>query len=404
MTVIYLDNNASTKVDPLVAQAMKTYTEGEVFGNPHSGHFLGALSRDAINKARNQVLTIFGIDAGWKCVFTSGASESNNLAIKGFVLQRMRLARTGTVHIVTSTVEHGSVDKCIDWLISLFDSVTVTELPLDSHGVIDLVAADRILRDGRSVALCSCIHTVAETGAVQPIHELGALVKSIWPTALFHTDASQSVGKLGGDILATLPHYADMITVAGHKFGAPKGIGALLVKDDTVSRIDPLIHGAGQEFGIRGGTENVACIVGLGYACELSNTCTKSRHLVDELWRILSSKFDEVGLDYHLNSTAPVRSPYTLNFSVAGLNGPGVVGQLGNENLYGLKICFSAGSACHSRGCPTPSKVLAAMGLEAKYSTSGIRLSVAGQTSVEDIRTAAPLIARSILESLQGCK
>jgi len=267
-----------------------------------------------------------------------------------------------------------------------------------------LVAADRILRDTRSVALCSCIHTVAETGAVQPIHELGALVKSIWPTALFHTDASQSVGKLGGDILATLPHYADMITVAGHKFGAPKGIGALLVKDDTVSRIDPLIHGAGQEFGIRGGTENVACIVGLGSACELSNTCTKSRHLVDELWRILSSKFDEVGLDYHLNSTAPVRSPYTLNLSVAGLNGPGVVGKLGNENLYGLKICFSAGSACHSRGCPTPSKVLAAMGLEAKYSTAGIRLSVSGNTSVEDIRTAAPLIARSILESLQGCK
>jgi cysteine desulfurase len=209
------------------------------------------------------------------------------------------------------------------------------------------------------------------------------------------------VEKLSQDCLGSVGVHADLITVAGHKFGAPKGIGALLVRNEVMGRIDPIIHGAGQEFNMRGGTENVASIVGLGAACELA-----SKSIIPEmepaaiLWETIRTILDSFQVDYRLNSTSPVRSPYTVNFSVAGLNGPQLVSQLGNDNKFGVKICFSAGSACHSRGGPSPSKVLASMGLESKYSTSGIRLSIGKSNSTEKLVSAGEIIARHICESL----
>ena len=402
MTFVYLDNNASTPLDSDVIEAMEKWKS--TYGNPHAGHFLGGLAREAISKSRSQVLNVFGLDESrWTCVFTSGASESNNLAIKGAVFNAIRKRNNKPIKLFTSAVEHSSVDNCTTYLRELFGSETVHTqiLPVDSHGLVSLETAESVLEKNGSFDLLSCIHTVAETGAVQPISDIAKLFRSYSPNGLVHCDASQSVGKLSQACLTSVGVHADLITVAGHKFGAPKGIGALLVRNEVMGRIDPIIHGAGQEFNMRGGTENVASIVGLGTACELaSKSIIPETEPAEILWETIRCILDSFQVDYRLNSTSPVRSPFTVNFSVAGMNGPQIVSHLGNDNKFGAKICFSAGSACHSRGGPSPSKVLAAMGLEPKYSTSGIRLSIGKSISAEKLVFAGEIIARHICESL----
>lgn len=402
MTYLYLDNNASTPLEDEVMTAMEECYS--LYGNPHAGHFLGGLAREAISKARESVLSVFGLyNSMWTCIFTSGATESNNMAIKGILFNEMRARRnlTRQMNIVASQVEHSSVDKSLKYMEELLgtDRVHVDYLPVDEHGIVNLEASNAMIDQ---VDFMTCIHTVAETGAVQPIAEISAWYKSKFPDGIFHCDASQSVGKLSESALFSLGKHVDMITVAGHKFGAPKYIGALLVRNSVLPKLDPIIHGAGQEFGMRGGTENVASIVGLGRACELASIYAKhSDNMAALLWEALREEFDSRGnISYRLNSTAPVRSPYTVNFSVAGLNGPALVSTLGNDNHYGIKICFSAGSACHSRGGPTPSKVLAAMGLDPKFSTSGIRLSIGKYARIEDIQRAGKLIGRHICETI----
>jgi cysteine desulfurase len=402
MTHLYLDNNASTPLDDEVYKAMQQCLA--FYGNPHAGHFLGGLAREAISKARESVLSVFALDKSkWTCIFTSGATESINMAIKGFIFNRIRTQKNSPsqIKIVSSQVEHSSVDKSLQYMEELLggDKVNVSYLPVDEHGIVNLEAFDLMIDQ---VDLMTCIHTVAETGAVQPIAEISSWCKSKFPDSLFHCDASQSVGKLSESILHSLGQHVDMITVAGHKFGGPKYIGALIVRNSVLPKLDPIIHGAGQEFGMRGGTENAMSIVGLGRACELASSYGKhNEDMAAILWDAIRQEFDLRGnVSYRLNSTAPVRSRYTVNFSVAGLNGPALVSTLGNDNHYGIKICFSAGSACHSRGGPTPSKVLAAMGLEPKFSTSGIRLSVGKSTRIEDLRKAGQLIARHISETI----
>lgn len=406
MTFTYLDHNASTPLDPEVSLAMAKWTE--LFGNPHAGHFLGGIAREAINKARENVLSVFGLNSDeWKCIFTSGASESNNMVIKGLVFRMMRdKSHTDRpIQIMASQVEHASVDKCLFYVRDLFgaDRVNFDFLSVDSHGIVDLEKISASCPP--NVDLVTCIHTVAETGAVQPVSTIASLMKTINPNALAHCDASQSVGKLDFEILKDMAKSVDFITVAGHKFGAPKGIGALIVRASCVDKIDPLIHGAGQEFGLRGGTENVASIVGLGRACELAlgnMTSWKGDFDPSEiLWNAINQELKkDPKIRVRLNSTAPVRSRFTLSFSVAGMNGPQIVSQLGNDNMYGTKICFSAGSACHSRGCPTPSKVLAAMGLDNEFSTSGVRLSISRSISREDLERAGTLVGSHIRSSL----
>ena len=401
MTFTYLDNNASTPLDPEVSLAMEKWTE--LFGNPHAGHFLGGIAREAIAKARENVLSVFGLNSDeWKCIFTSGASESNNMVIKGLVFRMLRDRR---IQIIASQVEHASVDKCLVYVRDLFgaDRVNFDFLSVDSHGIVDLEKISASCPP--NVDLVTCIHTVAETGAVQPVSTIASLVRTINPNVLVHCDASQSVGKLDFEILKEMAKSVDFITVAGHKFGAPKGIGALIVRASCVDKIDPLIHGAGQEYGLRGGTENVASIVGLGRACELDiekNNDSKPNFDPSEiLWNAINKELKkDPKIKVRLNSTAPVRSRFTVNFSVAGMNGPQIVSQLGNDNMYGTKICFSAGSACHSRGCPSPSKVLAAMGLDNEFSTSGVRLSISRSISREDLERAGTLVGSHIRSSL----
>ena len=401
--LIYLDNNASTPIAPSVLAVMDKYKA--IFGNPHSGHFLGAISRSALDQARKQVLDVFGLSAdAWTCIFTSGASECNNLAIKGVVMHALRTKPAETVHVCTSAVEHASIDKCVDYLGDLFGKARVTSarFPVDIHGVVNIEAVEEELRSHGNTLIVSCIQTVAETGAVQPVAEIANVAKRLSENLIFHCDASQSVGKLSFDHLNSLAQDVDLITVAGHKFGAPKGIGALLVRNTVMSRIDPLIHGAGQEFGIRGGTENVLFAIALGAACDLAKGKRQSTELKDLLWEIISDEFKLSGkrVDFRLNSTAPICSPLTINFSVAGTSGPCIVSAVGNAKVGTINVCFSAGSACHSRGAPSPSKVLAAMGIDEKYSTSGLRLSLGPATTEAQVRLAGPIIAKAIIDVL----
>jgi cysteine desulfurase len=240
---------------------------------------------------------------------------------------------------------------------------------------------------------------VAETGAVQPIEEISRIVKKSHPNVIFHTDASQSVGKLENELLVSLSRSCDLITVAGHKFHAPKGVGALLIKD--IIDIDPLLHGAGQEYGLRGGTENVAAIVGLGKACELSKVKPNPDFLesIKAGWNKFSNRLNSAGIDFRLNSTAPQRSPFTINFSVSGLDAPALVKSIGHAG--GIRVCFSAGSACHSRGGPSPSKVLQVMGLDPRYSISGIRLSFGKLNDIEDVDEAFTILASHIIVAIK---
>ena len=383
--VYYLDNNASTKSDPAVVDAMMPWLDGTKFGNPHAGHFMGAVHREAMDVARMQILDTMCLSSSlFKCIFTSSASESNNMAVKGAVFAAIR--RNASATIVCSPVEHGSVDGAIAWLVAMF-KIGVIVLPVDAHGVVEL----NNVKLPADTCLVTCIHTVAETGAVQPVAALGALVRSQCPEAVYHVDAAQSVGKL---MDLTELGCADLITVAAHKFHGPKGVGALVVRNSAIDRIDPLIHGAGQEYGLRGGSENVAFIVGIGEAADRAKGGFGPEP-AQALWKTLSAALVTAGIDHRLNSTAPNKSPSTINFSVAHLNGPAVVSKAGRGES---PVCFSAGSACHSRGGPTPSKVLEAMNLELKYAASGLRLSINKHMTVDEAVEAGNIVANILID------
>ena len=393
---LYFDNNASTQIDPRVVESMQEWNDGTLYGNPHAGHFLGEISRCAMSKARKQVLDVFGVaEPEWKCVFTSGASESNNMALKGLVFRMVRekSAKMPPIVILTTEVEHSTIDKCLDWLSHMFE-VKVLKLGVDSTGIVK--DADNLFNNTDHIDIFSCIHCVAETGTIQPIVDIGRLLKKKFPDCIFHCDASQSIGKVDQAVLEGLQEVVDMVTIAGHKFHGPKGSGALVLRASVIDRIDPLIHGAGQEYGLRGGTENVANIVGLGRACEIA----RYRGIVFErtpaqvLWDSISEELAKGDLEYRTNSISNTQTPYTLNFSVKGMNGPAIVAKLGNNDR--MRVCFSAGSACHSRGTPAPSKVLAAMGVHEEYASSAVRVSLSHEVDAKTIQEGGRLIGEQI--------
>jgi cysteine desulfurase len=401
VSTLYFDNNASTRIDPQVVDAMREWNDGTLYGNPHAGHFLGEISRKAIAKARTQVLDVFGMaEPQWKCVFTSGASESNNMALKGLVFNMVRTKRDeNRIVIATTTVEHSTIDKCIDWLTEMFN-VELVKLAVDSTGVVK--DAYEIFSKTSHVDILSCIHCVAETGTIQPIVEIGRAFKEKFPDSIFHCDASQSIGKVDGTVMESLQEVVDLITVAGHKFHGPKGSGALIIRSAVADRIDPLIHGAGQEFGLRGGTENVASIVGLGEACEIarhhSQLDLSGKKPAQILWESISEELVKGNLEFRSNSIADMQTPYTLNFSIKGMNGPSLVSKLGNNESK--RICFSAGSACHSRGEPTPSKVLSAMGIDKGFASSAVRVSLSRDIDENTIEEGGRVIGEQIRQIL----
>lgn len=360
MKPIYLDYNASTPIDPAVQAVMEPLLH-QAFGNPSSGHWASTPARDALEKARIQVAALLGAQAD-EIVFTSGGSEANNLALKGSFFA---LRERGD-HIITQATEHPSVLKPLAFLQRLGASVTV--LPVDGTGRVDPDDVRRAITP-RTV-LISIMHANNETGTLQPIDAIGAIARE--HGVRFHTDAAQSVGKVATrvDDLGV-----DLLSIAGHKVYAPKGIGALYIRRGTA--LEPLIHGAGHEQGRRAGTESALLGAALGEACRLADNpepIARIRTLRDHFWQSLQALY---GNRIVLNGHPEHRLPNTLNV--------GFVDQIGAEVLSRLEgVAASTGSACHA-GLIELSPVLAAMGVSERIGMGAVRFSLGRGTTLADI-------------------
>jgi cysteine desulfurase len=385
--MIYLDYNASTPVDLRVADAMIPYLR-EFYGNPSSPHVAGRETRAAIVRARNQVAAMLGARPE-EIVFTSGGSEANNHALKGVAYAfRDRPHRT----IITSVVEHPAIHEPCRFLAQ--QGVRIVKVAVDRYGMVDPDDVRRAVTP--DTILISIMHANNEVGTIQPIAEIVAIARAA--DVLMHTDAAQSIGKIPVDVEEL---GVDLLTVAGHKFYAPQGIGALYIRSGV--KIEPLIHGAGHEMGRRAGTEAVAALVGLGAAaeivCEEKGTVPgkgdsppsneRIRALRDRFHRALT---DALGDRVVLNGHPTQRLPNTLNVSFRDRIGLHLVEAM--EDL-----CVSVGAACHS-DVEQPSAVLSAMGVPRDTALGAVRFSLGRPTSEEDINQAT----RQVLKALGGMR
>jgi cysteine desulfurase len=368
---IYLDHNATTPVHPEVVEAMLPWLK-EHFGNPSSTHVYGRRAHEAVEKAREQVAALLGCKAD-EVFFTSGGTEANNLAILGSAAA----AADGRRHAVTSGVEHPATARPCDRLEQ--NGWEVTCLPVDGEGLVSIENARAFVRG--DTALLSIMLANNETGTMMPMHDIAEIARS--RGARVHTDAAQAVGKIPVRVDEL---GVDLLSVAGHKLYAPKGVGALFVRRGTPIR--PVLLGAGHERGLRPGTENVPYIVGLGKACEvaardINNEAARVRGLRDELWDLLSAEVPGIRLNGHLTE----RLPNTLNVSFPGVSGSVVLGAA-------PEVAASTGSACHE-GAENPSAVLLAMGLEAVTALGAVRLSLGRGTSKKHVLEAARALVRA---------
>jgi cysteine desulfurase len=367
---VYLDYNATTPLLAEVVEAMLPYLR-EHPGNPSSSHVFGQRARAAVDTAREQVAALLACEPD-EIVFTSGGTEANNLAIRGVT---EALGRTGT--LVTSVVEHPAVAAPCAWLER--QGWKVVRLPVDAEGRVSPDSLDRHIRGGST--LVTVMHSNNETGALQPIAAITKVARTAG--AVMHTDAAQSVGKLPIDVRAL---DVDLLSIAGHKLYAPKGVGALYVRRGTA--LAPFSLGAGHERGLRPGTENVAGIVGLGTACSiasgtLATTSARVRGLRDRLWSLLSDRVP--GLK--LNGPPEQRLPNTLNIRFPGVSGTALLAAT-------PEVAASTGSACHE-GHETASGVLLAMGIPATEAVGSVRLTLGRQTTEDDISRAADALSRA---------
>ena len=370
---VYLDYNATTPVDPAVVEAMLPYLT-EQWGNPASSHAYGQAAEAAVESARRQVAGLLGCEPG-EVVFTSCASESTNLAIKGAAFARRGEGR----HLIISAVEHPATLNAARYLEREF-GFALTLVGVGPDGRIDPEDVRRAIRP--DTILISLIHAQNETGALQPVAAVGALARE--RGILFHVDAAQSIGKIPVHVQAL---GCDLMTVAGHKLYAPKGIGVLYVRSGV--KLHPLIHGAGYEGGRRAGTANVPYMVALGKACELAGAklaageAERQRALRDRLHLALAGS-----LPVRLNGPETERLPNTLNISL-----PGIVG---NDLLAAVpEVAASTGSACHA-GVSEPSEVLLAMGVPAELALGALRLSVGRYTTAGEIDFAAEQLIEGV--------
>ena len=361
---IYLDFNATTPIAPEVAAAI-TEALTERYGNPSSDHWAGLAARQAVEKARAQVATLLGCSSD-EVVFTSGGSESNNHALKGAFFAKGR--RDG--HIITTQVEHPSVLNPCRFLERL--GASVTYLPVDRFGQVDPDDVVRALTPG--TMLISVMHANNEVGTLQPISEISHVARE--RGILFHSDAAQSVGKIPVSIDEL---GVDLLSLAGHKLYAPRGVGVLYVRKGVY--LEPLIHGAGHESGRRAGTENILLDVALGKACELAQSWVRMesiRQLRDLFWELLQARFGERVV---LNGHPSERLPNTLNVSF--------IGKIGSTILSSLDgVAASTGSACHS-GSAELSPVLKAMKVPPEIGMGAIRFSLGRTTTREEIEHVA---------------
>jgi cysteine desulfurase len=376
---LYLDYNATTPPDPAVIAALVPYLE-EHFGNPSSSHAFGARAKAAVERAREQVAALLGC-APDEVIFTSGGSESDNQATKGIAFARRERGN----HLITSQIEHPAVLNTCRYLEARH-GFRVTYLPVDGDGLVDPAAVEAAITP--QTILITIMHANNEVGTLEPIAEIGRLARRYG--IAFHTDAAQSVGKVP---VRVDDLGVDLLTLAGHKLYAPKGIGALYVRQGTM--LDPLIHGAGHEGGRRAGTENVPYIVALGAACALAREQLEGQI---ERWlalrqRLLAGLEARVGL-VKVNGHPERHLPNTLNICV-----PGVVGEEVLARAAG--VAASTGSACHA-GLTEPSPVLLAMGVEPTLALGALRLSLGRWTTAEEIDAAVAQLSDAILALRKG--
>jgi cysteine desulfurase len=371
--MIYLDNNASTPVDPEVSDAVYSALRLN-FGNPSSGHETGLRARGAVEKARAQVADLIGVSPE-EIFFTSGGTESNNLAILGSA------GDGGKGHVITSAIEHPSVlNPCRHLEARGFE---VSFMGVNRDGRLDVEEVRKEIR--KDTILISVMHANNETGVLQPIEEIGRLARE-WGIP-FHTDAAQTVGKM---TISAGKLNADMMTIVSHKFYGPKGVGALYIRKGL--SVKPILFGAGHERGLRPGTENVPGIVGLGKTCEMARFYTNERSshmkkLADMLFRGLKEGIEGIRLNGH----ETLRLPNTLNISVPGVDSIDLLEKIKD------RVAATAGSACHS-GRKNPSPVLTAMGTPAAEALSSIRLSTGKDNTEEEIREAIGVIVDAAKE------
>lgn len=363
MPRIYLDYNASTPIDPAVVAAMRPFLD-DAYGNPSSGHWAGQSAREAVEGARKQVAQLLGCSAE-EIVFTSGGSEANNQALKGVAFA----LRDKGDHIVTSTVEHPAIVSPCAFLSKL--GYRITCVPVDRFGRVDPDEVRRAMTP--KTILVSLMHANNEVGTIEPIAEVSRITRE--HGVLLHTDAAQSVGKVATAVDSL---GVDLLTIAGHKLYAPKGIGALYVRRGTP--LEPLIHGAAHEGGRRAGTESALLTIALGAAASLACDLTsmeRTRALRDRFWDALQSRFDERVV---LNGHPQQRLPNTLNVSFVGKVAVEILAQLEG-------VAASTGSACHS-GRIELSPVLAAMHVPPHVGMGAIRFSLgrgSTQTEIDEV-------------------
>ena len=367
---IYLDFNASTPPCREALAALQPYL-GDHFGNPSSHHWAGEAAKAALSLARAQVAALLGAEPD-EIVFTSGGSEADNHALQGaFLAPGQRRA-----HVVTSAVEHPAVLAPLRFLSRFGAEVTV--VPVDGRGRVDPEAVRRALRP--STALVSVMHANNEVGTVQPIAELSALAHQVG--ALFHTDAAQSVGKLPVRVDQL---GVDLLSLAGHKLHAPKGIGALYVRRGVA--LEPLIHGAGHEGGRRAGTESVLLAVALGAACQAAGPWLEpaARAALGRLRDRFEAALREAAPGrLSVNAEGGERLPNTASVNFHGLSGAGLLARLPG-------VAASTGSACHA-GSVTLSPVLAAMGVAPEAGVGAVRFSLGRTTSWDELEHVVGLV------------
>ena len=372
MDSIYLDYNATTPIDPQVAEAMLPYIHQQ-YGNPSSGHPLGVASREAVDKARGQIAAMLQCSTG-EVIFTSGGTESNNHAIKGVA----GAYRHKGNHIITSAVEHPAVLEVCRYLEG--KGCEATYLPVDEYGMVDPQSVEDAIKP--NTILISVMHANNEVGTIEPIKAISEIARC--RGVLLHVDCAQSVGKIPVSVDEL---GVDLLSIAGHKVYAPKGIGALYIRDGV--QLEKLMHGASHEMGWRAGTENVIEIVGLGQACELigRNFAEYHRHM-REMRDRLQMGIGERFADVRINGHPEKRLPNTLSASFRGKEA--------NTMLAAMKrVCASAGAACHADQVEV-SSVLEAMAVPLDYAMGTLRFSVGRFTTEEEVDMALDEISEVV--------
>ena len=363
---VYLDHAATTPVRPEVLEAMLPYLTNQAFGNPSSAHRFGRAARAGIEQARRELAQAVGAEPN-QVIFTSGGTEADNLGIIGAALASRD--RGGSACAVVSAIEHKAVLAAAHAVCHLGGREVV--LPVDRHGQVDLDALDAALAERPAVVSIMWVNN--EVGVVQPVAEIAGRCGDAG--VVFHTDAVQAFGKLRVS-MSELP--CTLLTLSGHKIGAPKGIGALIVRDRKA--VEAIIHGGGQQYGIRPGTENVAGAVALGRAAllaarEQAEEAERLRALRERLAKGLRGAVS----DLTVNGEGAETAPHVLNVSIAGADSEALLMHL---DLAG--VAASSGSAC-STGSVEPSHVLVAMGVPRDLAVGAIRFSLGRESTAEDV-------------------